>query len=85
MLPRNSKNVEILSFRCLVRPDRPEINYYVSVWSLGCPLNPINPLKPQKTTKNHSEQKTVFVRGILGKRGFKLDYFQNLNEAPKAP
>ena len=43
MLPRNSKNVDNLTFLCFVRQDRLKISQDVSAWSLVCRWN-LNPV-----------------------------------------
>ena len=59
LVPWSSNNVEMLSFWCLVKSDRPKICLYVFVWFLGCSWNPLNPLKQYKTIKKHEKPKNT--------------------------
>ena len=48
LVPRSFENDDNLSFRCLVKSNRPKIGFYESVWYSGCPRNP-----PHEPYRNH--------------------------------
>ena len=57
LVPRNSKNLELSSFWCLVKSDPPQIYRDDSVWSLASPWHPLNPIVPWKNNNKRKKKR----------------------------